>query len=83
MQPAPPSNQVLDPATGKPIARVANCGGAETRQAIAAAEKQFQEWGRRPGKERATILRRCMHPAARYWTGSDAIGGGVVHMAAD
>ena len=50
--------QVLDPATGKPIARVPNCGGAETRQAIAAAEIQFKEWGQRPGKERATILRR-------------------------
>ena len=51
-------SQVLDPATGKPIARVPNCGGAETRQAIAAAETQFKEWGRRPGKERANILRR-------------------------
>lgn len=50
--------EVLDPATGKPIARVPNCGGAETRQAIAAAEIQFKEWGQRPGKERATILRR-------------------------
>lgn len=56
--------QVVDPATGKPIARVPNCGGAETRLAIAAAETQFKEWGRRPGKERATILRRwaCAEP---------------------
>lgn len=58
--------QVLDPATGKPIARVPNCGGAETRQAIAAAEIQFKEWGQRPGKERATILRRWQRLAGGW-----------------
>lgn len=50
--------EVLNPATGKPIARVAHCGGNETRAAVAAAAAQFEPWARRPAKERAGILRR-------------------------
>ncbi|KAL4437189.1 hypothetical protein ABPG75_004328 [Micractinium tetrahymenae] len=50
--------EVLNPATGKPIARVAHCGANETRAAVAAAAAQFEPWARRPAKERAGILRR-------------------------
>ena len=51
--------QVLNPATGKAIATVPRCGANETRAAIAEAATQFETWGRRPGKERAAILKRC------------------------
>ena len=51
--------QVVNPATGKAIATVPLCGANETRAAIAAAASQFETWGRRPGKERSAVLRRC------------------------
>lgn len=56
---------MLNPATGQLLAKVPNCGGAETRAAIDAAAAQFAAWGRRPGKERAGILRRCAVQGAR------------------
>ena len=51
---------MLNPATGKAIATVPRCGANETRAAIAEAATQFETWGRRPGKERAAILKRCV-----------------------
>jgi succinate-semialdehyde dehydrogenase/glutarate-semialdehyde dehydrogenase len=56
---------VLNPATGKAIATVPRCGANETRAAIAEAATQFETWGRRPGKERAAILKRCAPAAGR------------------
>lgn len=35
---------VLDPATGQEIARVADCGPAEAKQAVDAAYKAFHSW---------------------------------------
>lgn len=35
---------VLDPATGKEITRVSDCGPAEAKQAVDAAYKAFQSW---------------------------------------
>ena len=49
---------VLDPATGNVIAKVAKCGTAETRRAIEAAETAQVSWRATPVKERAALLRR-------------------------
>ncbi|HLP93347.1 MAG TPA: aldehyde dehydrogenase family protein, partial [Saprospiraceae bacterium] len=35
---------VTNPATGEELARVADCGAAETRRAIAAAEAALPDW---------------------------------------
>jgi len=48
---------VDNPATGEIIGRVPKLGGAETRQAIEAANAAFPEWRMRTAKERAVILR--------------------------
>ena len=48
---------VTNPATGEVIARVPNGGAAETRRAIAAAEKAMRTWRKELPKERARILR--------------------------
>jgi succinate-semialdehyde dehydrogenase/glutarate-semialdehyde dehydrogenase len=49
---------VLDPATGETLADVPRMGAAETRRAIAAAERAYPEWRARPARERARLLRR-------------------------
>ena len=49
---------VTDPATGEVIARVANCGTAETRRAIEAAQTAQTEWGQTSIKVRSAILRK-------------------------
>jgi succinate-semialdehyde dehydrogenase/glutarate-semialdehyde dehydrogenase len=49
---------VTNPATGALVASVAKCGQAETRRAIAAAERAQKDWARRPAKERSVLLRR-------------------------
>ena len=49
---------VVNPATGETIASVPRCSAAETRRAIAAAERAQPEWRARPAKERAHVLRR-------------------------
>jgi succinate-semialdehyde dehydrogenase / glutarate-semialdehyde dehydrogenase len=48
---------VSNPATGERIARVPDCGVAETRRAIEAAAGAFREWAAKPAKERSAILR--------------------------
>ena len=50
--------EVENPATGKVIAEVAECGTAETRRAITAAEAAMPEWQRKSAKERGHILRK-------------------------
>lgn len=47
---------IYNPATDEEIARVANVGAAETRQAIEIAEAARKEWAARPAKERSAIL---------------------------
>lgn len=49
---------VTNPATGEVIGRVPKLGAAETKTAIAAAEKAQREWAARTAKERAGILRK-------------------------
>jgi succinate-semialdehyde dehydrogenase/glutarate-semialdehyde dehydrogenase len=48
---------VTDPSSGERIAEVADGGREEAELAIAAAERAFPSWSRRPAKERAEILR--------------------------
>ena len=49
---------VLDPATSETIADVPRMGAAETRRAVAAAERALPEWKARTAKDRARVLRR-------------------------
>ncbi|QPC98404.1 NAD-dependent succinate-semialdehyde dehydrogenase [Qipengyuania soli] len=49
---------VTNPATGEKIGTVPNCGAAETRRAIEAAQAAFPAWRGRTAKDRAAILRR-------------------------
>ncbi len=49
---------VENPATGEILARVADCGAAETRRAIAAANAAWPAWRAKSAKERAAVLRR-------------------------
>lgn len=49
---------VVNPATGERLAEVPDCGAAETRRAIAAAEAAWPTWRSRTGKERSAMLRR-------------------------
>ncbi|WP_322040147.1 NAD-dependent succinate-semialdehyde dehydrogenase [Burkholderia diffusa] len=49
--------EVCNPATGELVARVPNGGAAETRRAIAAAERAMHGWCKTLAKERAKVLR--------------------------
>src|SRR5688572_18680572 len=49
---------VDNPATGEVIGTVPKVGGAETRQAVEAADRAFVEWRKKTAKERAAVLRR-------------------------
>jgi len=49
---------VVNPADGSVIARVADLGAAETRTAITAAHRAFPAWAARTAKDRGAILRR-------------------------
>ena len=49
---------VLNPANGKIIAEVANCGSSETTRAITAANEAWPAWRGLTAKQRAQILRR-------------------------
>jgi succinate-semialdehyde dehydrogenase/glutarate-semialdehyde dehydrogenase len=50
--------RVENPANGELIAEVAECGTAETRRAIEAAEKAMPAWQRKSAKERSALMRR-------------------------
>lgn len=49
---------VLNPATGEVIAKVAKAGKKEANAAIAAASKAFPAWREKTAKERSTLLYR-------------------------
>ncbi|EPJ5579524.1 NAD-dependent succinate-semialdehyde dehydrogenase [Citrobacter farmeri] len=49
---------VLNPATGETIAKVAKAGKQQTEEAIAAASKAFPAWRAKTAKERSAILYR-------------------------
>lgn len=48
----------IDPSTGQTWARVAFGGPRDIDAAVAAAREAFAHWSRRPGHERAALLRR-------------------------
>ena len=48
---------VENPATGETLGTIAACGTAETRRAIAAAERALPAWRDTPAPERAAVLR--------------------------
>ena len=48
---------VSNPATGEEICRVSNCGGAETRRAIEAAERAMVSWQSKTARDRSELLR--------------------------
>ncbi|CAM2175573.1 NAD-dependent succinate-semialdehyde dehydrogenase [Burkholderia orbicola] len=50
--------EVRNPATGELVARVPNGGAAETRRAIAAAERAMKSWRATLARERSQVLRR-------------------------
>src|SRR5213593_3232098 len=52
------TQNVDNPATGKIIGTVPKLTGAETRQAIEAANRAFPAWSKKTAKERAAVLRR-------------------------
>ncbi len=49
---------VINPATGEVLAKVANCGAKETNQAIEAAHQAFPAWATKTAKERGAILKK-------------------------
>jgi len=49
---------ITDPATGETIARVARCGGAETRRAIEAADRALPQWRARSAADRSAQVRK-------------------------
>jgi succinate-semialdehyde dehydrogenase/glutarate-semialdehyde dehydrogenase len=49
---------VRNPATGEPVADVADCGAPEARAAADAAVQAFPGWRTTPGDERGRVLRR-------------------------
>ncbi len=48
----------IEPATGKPYSQVADSDARDVDLAVAAAEKAFSEWSRKPATERSKILLR-------------------------
>ena len=48
----------IEPATGKPYSQVADSDGRDVDLAVAAAEKAFADWSRKPAAERSQILLR-------------------------
>jgi len=50
--------KVDNPANGEIITEVADCGTAETEEAIEAASKAFPAWSRQTAKERGSLMRK-------------------------
>ncbi len=50
--------EVTDPGTGQMIARVANLGAEDTRQAVDAATNAFPSWRKESARNRSSLLRR-------------------------
>ncbi len=55
---AQPQQQVINPATNKPIATMPKMKGSETLAAIAAAQSVFPAWSGMTAKQRGAILRK-------------------------
>ena len=54
-----PSLPVTNKATGSIMARVPDCGAAETRQAIAAAQRAFAKWSKLLANTNASFKWGC------------------------
>jgi len=52
------SNQITNPSNGLVLGTVPNCGAAEAKRAIEAANNAWPKWRSKTSKERAVILRR-------------------------
>ena len=52
--------EVRNPADRTVVGIVPDAGAAETRKAVAAADRAFHSWSRTPAKERGVILKRIM-----------------------
>ncbi|KWT97129.1 MULTISPECIES: NAD-dependent succinate-semialdehyde dehydrogenase [unclassified Variovorax] len=50
---------VVNPATGKPIGKVAHAGIADLDRALEAAQRGFQAWRKIPANERAATMRKA------------------------
>ena len=50
--------EVRNPATGEVLGTVPDCGAAETRRAIEAAQAAWPAWRERPAAERSALLRK-------------------------
>jgi succinate-semialdehyde dehydrogenase/glutarate-semialdehyde dehydrogenase len=50
---------VINPATGKPIGKVAHAGIADLDRALAAAQRGFETWRKIPAQERAATMRKA------------------------
>jgi succinate-semialdehyde dehydrogenase/glutarate-semialdehyde dehydrogenase len=50
--------KVTNPATGEVLGTVPNCGAAEAKRAVEAANRAWPVWRAKTAKERASILRR-------------------------
>jgi len=50
---------VINPATGKPIGKVAHAGIVDLDRALDAAQRGFQAWRKVPANERAAIMRKA------------------------
>ncbi len=50
--------EVINPATGEVLGSIPRMGAAETKRAIAAAERAWSGWRKKTGKERSAILRK-------------------------
>ncbi len=48
----------IEPATGKPYSEVADSDAHDVDLAVAAAEKAFRDWSKKPAADRSTILLR-------------------------
>jgi aminomuconate-semialdehyde/2-hydroxymuconate-6-semialdehyde dehydrogenase len=48
----------IEPATGKPYSRVADSDARDVELAVAAAEKAFPDWSRKPAADRSLLLLR-------------------------
>ena len=53
------TQDVVNPATGKPIGKVAFAGIPDLDRALAAAQKGFDAWRKIPANERATTMRKA------------------------
>lgn len=52
------TSEVRNPATGEVLGTVPDCGAAETRHAIEAAQAAWPAWRERPAAERSALLRK-------------------------